>query len=139
MCCIHCHTVDRAKTGNFGISLRNFRFPSFPTDEMLRRFSSWIPSSGKSKPTTSVDVEALFLDNRVQSLLQKLTGLSAAKVFRHREYSGKPERPTYRLMTKEEFDEVSGTLLISSLFFWESAVFGFLLNSPYLIFRSNVK
>jgi len=73
---------------------------------MLRRFSSWISTAGKGNATTSVDVEALFVDSRVQALLRKVTGLSSAKVFRFRQHTGDPERPSYKLMTKEEYDEI---------------------------------
>jgi len=79
---------------------------------MLRRFSSWIASTGKSKPTTSVDVETLFLDNRVQDLLRKLTGLSSTKVFHFRQHSGKAKRPDYRLMTQEEFEEMQQNVTV---------------------------
>lgn len=54
-----------------------------------------------------VNLEALFIDDRVQDLLKQLTGLDLEqKIFAERRAS-RIERPHYALMTNEMLEEVS--------------------------------
>ena len=71
--------------------------------------------SAKSGELENIDVEELFIDDRVQTLLQKLTGFNDEKIFAERSIEH-AERSHFALMTDSMLEEVCFHISIATLY-----------------------
>ncbi|XP_067123111.1 small ribosomal subunit protein mS22 [Centruroides vittatus] len=65
---------------------------------------SAVQSSEDAKEQQNIDIEQLFLDQRVQSILEKVTGLDMAKVFRPRKCP--LSTPRYQFLTDKQLQDL---------------------------------
>ena len=88
-------TLFQSRQPKYGISQFNIKSVS---RTMVFRFSS---SDSASQSNSNLDMEQLFLDQRVRFLLKRLTGYDPLKVFQTESLSNLSS-PSYRFLTDEQ-------------------------------------